>query len=64
MSASLVMEFKMTKGTNEDFQAILHALEEIGQQPLDKLRDLWIGDRSFTIENMFPNIWGDEWLVR
>ncbi len=62
MSASLEMQFKMTKGSDEEFRAVLGVLEVIGGKPLEQLRDLFIGysgEKSFLIENMFPNIWGD-----
>lgn len=62
MSASLEMQFQMTKGSDEEFQAVLGALEDIGGKPLEQLRDLSITKNSFLIENMFPNIWGEEYL--
>ncbi len=62
MSASLEMRFQMTKGSDKEFQAVLGVLEEIGGKPLEQLRDLSISKNSFLIENMFPNIWGEEYL--
>ena len=62
MSAGLEMQFQMTKGSDKEFQAVLGVLEEIGGKPLEQLRDLSIGKNSFLIENMFPNIWGEEYL--
>ena len=62
MSAYLELRFNMTKGTDEDFQAVLKVLEEIGGQTVDKLRDLSISGHSFRIGNGFPNIWGNNFL--
>jgi len=65
MSAYLQMTFQMTSGSDEDFQAILHVLEEIGEQPIEALKqcDLRIYNNGFCIENHFPNIWGKDFLV-
>lgn len=63
MSASLEMKFKMTKGSDEEFQAVLEVLRKIGGSEQESWWGLNQNGHSFTIGNSdFPAIWGDDYL--
>ncbi len=63
MSASLEMNFCMTKGTDEDFQAVLSVLRKIGGSDKETWWGLNEKNHSFIIGNRdFPAIWGDDYL--
>lgn len=63
MSASLEMNFSMTKGTDEDFRAVLSVLRKIGGSNKETWWGLNEKNHSFTIGNSdFPAIWGDDYL--
>ena len=64
MSAYMQMVFQMSRGNDEDFQSVLHVLEEIGGKTIEDLKhyDLHINNMGFRIENGFPNIWGKDFL--
>ena len=58
------MDFQMSKGSDEDFQSVLHILEEIGGKSIEDLKhyDLNINNNGFRVGNHFPNIWGNDFL--
>ncbi len=76
MSAYLQMDFQMSKGSDEDFQAVVNVLQEISGEEINKTEpedvdeetewetdlDMDICDGSFTLYNGFPNIWGEDFL--
>ena len=63
MSASLEMKFNMTKGTDEEFHAVLNVLRKIGGSDKETWWGLNEKNHSFTIGNSdFPAIWGEDYL--
>ena len=63
MSASLEMHFQMTKGSDEEFQAVLKTLRRMGGSEKETWWGLNEKYHSFTIGNSdFPAIWGKDFL--